>query len=128
MNNQPKQSSHLDHSTYCTFCPAYCCYKLPGSTLLIYADDINRIGRHLQISDGEVRRQYLEGKNTFKTREDGSCIFLRDGALSKRCSIHTARPRQCMDFPYGEPCPYLFRNDLLEQIYPKIEISLLKEF
>jgi hypothetical protein len=63
MNYQPKQSYHINHSTYCSYCPAFCCCKLPGSTLFIYADDINRIGRHLLISDGEVKRQYLEGKN-----------------------------------------------------------------
>lgn len=119
--------SHLlsiDHSIYCNYCPGYCCYKLPGSTLYITAEDINRIARHFQIRDGEVRKRYIEGKNTFKTRNDGSCIFLSNGPFCKRCSIHTARPRQCSDFPYNEPCPYLYRQDLLEAIHPKFEQSL----
>jgi uncharacterized protein len=114
----------LDHAIYCNFCPGYCCYKLPGSTLYLDSEDINRIARHFNITDGEVRKKYLEGKNTFKTRQDGSCIFLTNGLLSKRCSIHLARPRQCFDFPYNTACPYLYRQDLLEKIYPKFVQSL----
>jgi uncharacterized protein len=109
---------------FCNFCPAYCCYRLEGSSLLITAEDINRIGRHLQIPDGVIRKKFLEGKNTFKTKEDGSCVFLADGRISKRCTIHSARPRQCMDFPYDNPCPYLDREDLLTAIEPRIIKSL----
>ena len=53
---------------YCHFCPGYCCYRLPGATLLLDAADINRLARHFGLSDGEVRHRYLEGRNTFKTR------------------------------------------------------------
>lgn len=109
---------------YCNFCPGYCCYRLPGATLYLTAEDINRIARHFHISDGEVRKRYMEGKNTFKTRDDGSCVFLANGKLCKRCSIHEARPRQCSDFPYDEPCPYLIRTDLLQTIQPRVEKSL----
>jgi Fe-S-cluster containining protein len=54
-------------------------------------------------------------------RDDGSCIFLSDRKIRARCTIHQARPRQCREFPYGEPCPYLEREDLLEQIIPRLE-------
>jgi uncharacterized protein len=120
----PDTYSLATSKVFCSFCPGYCCYRLKGSILLITAEDINRIGRHLQLSDGQVRRQFLEGKNTFKTKEDGSCLFLADGRISKRCTIHMARPRQCMDFPYDQPCPYLEREDLLTVIEPRIEKSL----
>lgn len=106
---------------YCNYCPAYCCYRLKGSTLFLDAIDINRIARHLGISDGEVRKLYIEGKNTFRVRMDGSCIFLSNSKLRARCTIHPARPRQCRDFPYHDPCPYLEREDLLDKIQPKIE-------
>ncbi|MDK9705777.1 MAG: YkgJ family cysteine cluster protein [Desulforhopalus sp.] len=109
---------------FCNFCPGFCCYRLPGSTLYVTATDINRIARHFQISDGEVRKRYIEGRNTFQVRNDGSCIFLASGKLSKRCTIHEARPEQCRAFPYDTPCPYLKREDLLEKIYPKVEKSL----
>jgi uncharacterized protein len=105
---------------FCNFCPAYCCYRLKGSTLYITSEDINRIARYFKIADGEVRRRFLEGKNTFKTREDGSCLFLSNRRISKRCTIHTARPKQCRDFPFDKPCPYLEREDLLETIEPLI--------
>lgn len=110
---------------YCSYCPGICCYRLEGSTLYLTAIDINRLARHFQISDGEVRRRFLEGKNTFRVKNDGSCIFLQDDRLSKRCSIHQARPQQCRDFPYGRSCPYLEREDLLGRIVPRIEETLL---
>jgi Fe-S-cluster containining protein len=108
---------------YCNYCPGLCCYRLPGASLLITAIDINRIARHFCISDGEVRKRYMEGKNTFKVKDDGSCVFLANGRLNRRCTIHLARPQQCREFPYGEPCPYLHRKDLLEVIYPRFEKS-----
>ena len=116
--------SLASNNVFCGFCPGFCCYKLKGSTLYITAEDINRIARHLQISDGQVRKSYLEGKNTFKIKNDNSCIFLADGKISKRCSIHQARPKQCMDFPYNTPCPYVGSKDLLTAIEPLIIKSL----
>ena len=109
---------------YCHFCPGYCCYRLEGSTLLLTATDIDRLARHLRISDGEVRSRYLENKNTFKVKEDGSCIFQAPDRMTKRCTVHQARPDQCRRFPYGEPCPYLDSEDLLAKIQPRIEESL----
>ena len=109
---------------YCNYCPGYCCYRLEGSTLLLTGTDINRMARHLGISDGEVRRRYLENKNTFKVKEDGSCILQATDRMTKRSTIHEARPDQCRRFPYGQPCPYLQRDDLLAEIQPKIEKNL----
>ena len=112
------------NKVFCNFCPGFCCYRLEGASLYIMAEDINRMARHFGISDGEVRRRYLEGKNTFKTRADGSCIFLAPDRLCKRCTIHEARPKQCRDFPYDKPCPYLEDEDLLSRIQPRIEKTL----
>lgn len=112
------------NKVFCNYCPAFCCYRLQGSILLLTATDINRLARHLHLSDGEVRRRYIENRNTFKVKEDGSCIFLRNGRLSRRCSVHEARPRQCRDFPYDDACPYLQREDLLAEIYPRVEKSM----
>ena len=119
---QPAETSL--NRVFCNYCPAFCCYRLEGSILLLTATDINRLARHLQLSDGEVRKRYIENKNTFKVREDGSCVFLSNGKLSKRCSVHEARPQQCRDFPFYDPCPYLHREDLLAEIYPKVEKSM----
>ena len=125
MKDQTLTYSLATSKTYCNFCPGYCCYRREGATLYLDAADINRIARHFRISDGEVRKKYLEGKNTFKVREDGSCVFLINGRMYARCSIHTARPKQCRDFPYNDPCPYLEREDLLTAICPLVEKSLV---
>jgi Fe-S-cluster containining protein len=124
MQHPPADYILARNKLYCNYCPGYCCYRLPGATLYLDAEDINRLARHLTISDGEVRRRFLENKNTFKTREDGSCILLANGRLCKRCTIHEARPRQCRDFPYEKPCPYLENPGLLEIIQARVEQSL----
>lgn len=112
------------NKTFCNYCPGYCCYRLQGATLYLDAADINRIGRHFSISDGEVRKRYIEGRNTFKVREDGSCVFLSNDRIRARCTIHRARPQQCRDFPYDKPCPYLEDETLLATIQPRIETAL----
>lgn len=105
---------------YCDYCPGYCCYRLPGSMLMLISEDINRLARHFGISDGKVRTLFLENKYTFKVREDGSCIFQATDRMTRRCMVHAARPSQCRRFPYGRPCPYLERTDLLDHIQPLI--------
>ena len=125
MSTPTPQPAAAAETVYCTYCPGYCCYRLEGSTLFITAEDINRLARHFGISDGEVRKRYIEGKNTFRTRADGSCPFLSNDAMVRRCSVHDARPRQCRDFPYGKLCPYLQQTDLLDRIQPRIERALL---
>ena len=109
---------------YCNFCPGYCCYRLEGSVLLIDSDDINRLARYFSISDGEVRRRYMENRYTFRVKNDGSCIFQASDRMIRRCTVHPARPLQCLRFPYGNPCPYLERDDLLAEIHPRIETAL----
>lgn len=114
------------NTNFCNYCPGFCCYRLEGSSLLITAEDINRMARFFRITDGQVRKRYLEGKNTFKTRQDGACIFLSNDRLCKRCTIHKARPYQCRSFPYNKPCPYLESENLLAVIQPRIEKSLAR--
>ena len=109
---------------YCNYCPGYCCYRLEGSVLLIDAEDINRLARHFSISDGEARKRFMENRYTFKVKEDGSCLFQSCDMMIKRCTVHGARPKQCRNFPYNNPCPYLEREDLLAEIQPRIEASL----
>ncbi len=123
--SEEREYSLAGNKTFCNFCPGYCCYRIESASLYIMAEDINRMARHFNITDGEVRKRYIEGKNTFKTREDGSCIFLANDRMCKRCSIHEARPTQCRNFPYDKPCPYLENASLLAVIQPRIEQSLI---
>ncbi len=111
---------------YCNYCPGYCCYRLEGSVLLLTPFDIGRLAHHFGISDREVRLRYMETRNTFKVREDGSCIFQAQDRMVRRCTIHEARPTQCRKFPYGKPCPYLEREDLLSVIQPRVEAGLIE--
>ena len=110
---------------YCNYCPGYCCYRLEGSILFVDNDDINRLARYFQISDGEVRKRYIENKNTFKVKDDDSCIFQSSEKMVRRCTIHQVRPSQCRRFPYTDTCPYLVREDLLAAIQPRIEKKLM---
>jgi Fe-S-cluster containining protein len=66
----------------------------------------------------------MENKNTFKIKKDGSCILQSNDRMIKRCSVHEARPKQCRNFPYGDHCPYLEREDLMAEIQPRLEKSL----
>lgn len=120
-----KNYSLSGNKVYCNYCPGYCCYSLKGSTLFLDSDDINRIARHFHISDGEARKRYIKENKTFKTKSDGSCIFLSNDRMCARCTIHSARPKQCREFPYHSPCPYLEREDLLQQIQLKVERALI---
>jgi Fe-S-cluster containining protein len=113
---------------YCNYCPGYCCYRLDGSVLLIDGLDVNRLARHFSISDGAVRKKYMENRHTFKVNNDGSCIFQARDKMIKRCTIHTVRPTQCRLFPDNGICPYLEREDLLALIQPRIEASLKKNW
>ena len=113
---------------YCNYCPGYCCYRLEGSVLLIDAEDINRLARHFSITDGEIRKRFMENRYTFKVKEDCSCIFQSRDRMIKRCTVHEARPKQCRSFPYNNPCPYLERDDLLAEIQPRLESGLKKHW
>jgi Fe-S-cluster containining protein len=94
--------------------------------LLITAADINRLARYFQVTDGEIRKRYMENKHTFKVKDDGSCIFQAADRMVRRCTVHEARPAQCRNFPYNRPCPYLEREDLLAAIQPHVEGGLKK--
>ena len=113
---------------YCNYCPGYCCYRLEGSVLTITAFDISRLAHHLGISDNEFMHRYMENRRTFRVREDGSCIFQSQDKMVRRCTVHEARPTQCRKFPYGKPCPYLEREDLLSVIQPRIEAGLAESW
>jgi len=97
---------------------------LAGATLFIDNDDINRLALHFAISDGEVRKRFMENRYTFRVKDDGSCIFQASNRMIKRCTIHAVRPKQCRSFPYNNPCPYLEREDLLAEIQPRLEAAL----
>lgn len=88
----------LDHSTYCNFCPGYCCYRLPGSTLLINAEDINRIARHFNMRDGEVRKSLFNVDTTWHDELEK----IADGLRSEEPA--TAKDSHPPGFAYASAC------------------------
>ena len=94
--------------------------------LLVTSEDVNRLARHFKVTDGEIRKRYMEGKHSLRVKNDGSCIFQAADRMAKRCTVHQARPAQCRNFPYNRPCPYLEREDLLAAIQPLVEVGLKK--
>lgn len=91
----------------CTSCPGYCCIRQPGAVLLLEAADVNRLARHFGVADGKFRKLWMENRYSLRVREDGSCIFLEVARAAASCTVYPARPRQCQEFPFGRPCPYL---------------------
>jgi hypothetical protein len=74
---------------------ANCCKTTPA---LLSQNDINRIAKHLKISNKEFISQYT------KTDDDGDtvfkqtpCIFLQQ---DNTCKIYDIRPFACKDYPH----------------------------
>jgi Fe-S-cluster containining protein len=88
-----------ERSFKCQQCGACC--RWSGHVLLT-ATDITRLAAAAEISEEEFIAQYTvlaanRCQLSLADRTDGSCILLENG----RCSLYTARPGQCRDFPHG---------------------------
>ena len=93
-------SEILSISENCERCGHCCSY---GSGALIDGD-IEKITQHLQVSQEDLKKQYLEEIEKFNTkrfrpktnkvkdRPYGKCIFLTEDKL---CKIHTVKPTGC---------------------------------
>ena len=83
----------------CTGCGRCCtggdAYVWVGSS------EIAKLAEHLRLSLDDFGRRYLRrvgDRLALLEREDGECVFFRDGA----CAAYTARPRQCASFPFWD--------------------------
>ena len=82
----------------CTQC-GNCCTGSPGYVWLSPQDQKD-IPRYLGLTRGEFLKRYarLVGPHVaLVDRPGGDCIFLTD---DRRCSINTAKPRQCLTYPF----------------------------
>ena len=101
-NNSPKL--HYD----CSKCPAYCCsYEQIG----VNRRDVKRLAKHFGIDEETAERRFTkikEGEIVLRHQKDeiyGSvCMFLDTKA--RRCTIYTARPGVCHDYPDAVRCGY----------------------
>ena len=101
-NNSPKL--HYDFAK----CPAYCCsYEQIG----VNRRDVKRLAKHFGIDEETAERRFTkikDGEIVLRHQKDeiyGSvCMFLDTQA--RRCTIYTARPGVCHDYPAAARCGY----------------------
>ena len=94
----------------CFNCPAYCC-SYPR--IEVKKRDLVRLAKHFEISVEAARKKFLkrgEDKDEWILRHQQDeyygtvCRFLDTD--SRQCTIHTARPQICRDYPGGRRCGY----------------------
>lgn len=94
----------------CRRCPAYCC-SYPH--IVVSERDLARLAKHLGLTLRKAYRTLTkrgpsEGERVLRHRKDDTfgtvCRFLdRD---SRKCTVYSARPRICRQFPGTRRCGY----------------------
>ena len=93
----------------CSKCPGYCCsYQIIPLT----KTDLKRLADHLGVSVTKARRKYTvprdDEKYTMRRKADEHfgkiCRFFDTEA--RRCTIYTARPTICRQYPGDNHCGY----------------------
>ncbi len=96
----------------CSKCPGYCC-SYPR--IEVKKRDIERLAKHFELSFTEAKRRFTkeykadEGTETIlRHQKDDTygtiCRFFDTD--ERRCTIYTARPGVCRDYPNGSRCGY----------------------
>jgi Fe-S-cluster containining protein len=93
----------------CLKCPGYCC-SYP--VIEVKDADAQRIARHFGISLKAAERKHFKAahgyKRVMRRKSDKhfgkTCQFFDTDA--RRCTIYTARPRACREFPGDDNCGY----------------------
>jgi Fe-S-cluster containining protein len=105
-----KTSSSVQYD--CSKCPGYCC-SYPR--IEVTDRDLRRLARHFEVSEEEAQRQFTrfydddgERERILRHRKDpvyGSICRFFD-VRERRCTIYSARPTVCRDYPNGNRCGY----------------------
>jgi Fe-S-cluster containining protein len=79
-------------------CGACCTQHEDYAYVYLVGDDVERLARHLGISQVEFRERYtiLDDGNLALKIDRPECPFLEGW----RCGVYEARPRQCRTFPF----------------------------
>ncbi len=94
----------------CERCPAYCCSY---ENIHVTRRDIQRIARHLGLTEDAVRRKYTkegetERRTALRQKKDehygSACGFL--DRETRGCRIYQARPEICRLYPGSARCGY----------------------
>jgi hypothetical protein len=93
----------------CSKCPGYCCsYPL----IQLTKRDVERLARHFGLSFAEARRKFTKvetgAKYAMRRKADEHfgriCRFF--DTEKRRCTIYTARPTICREYPGASRCGY----------------------
>jgi Fe-S-cluster containining protein len=93
----------------CTKCPGYCCsYPI----IPVTQRDIKRLARHFEVDFETARRRYTKAahgrKYVLRRKADEHfgrvCRFFDTD--QRRCTIYTARPSTCREYPTQKRCGY----------------------
>ena len=100
----------MARKTYnCSKCPGYCCsYPL----IEISKRDVQRLAKHFDLSFAQARVKYTyedkEAKYALRRKADDHfgriCQFF--DTTERRCTIYTARPSTCREYPHRNSCGY----------------------
>lgn len=97
----------------CSRCPGYCCSY---DRIVVTPGDLARLARHFKISPEEAHARFSRSytdedgsvERILKHRKDdvfGSiCRFFDTKA--RQCTVYTARPAVCRQYPNGSRCGY----------------------
>jgi len=98
----------------CAKCPAFCCAVY--ERVEVHAKDLKRLARHFGVTVATAARRYtkMNGEERVLRRKPDpilgeSCQFL--DRATRRCTIYTARPDTCRNYPNRVRCAYF---DLLQ--------------
>jgi len=94
----------------CSKCPGYCCsYPL----IEVSKSDIARLAKHFGLAYAVAEERFtlydkeekVRGLRKHKDEIYGTvCRFFDTKA--RRCTVYTARPTTCRDYPYAKTCGY----------------------
>lgn len=85
----------------CVRCGA-CCGRDPG-TVRFTPEELSAMSRFLGVSEEKFRQDYTwrkYGALSLRERRNYDCVFLRMSGGEAKCGVYSARPRQCVSFPF----------------------------
>lgn len=92
----------------CLKCPAYCCSY---DRINVNTTDLKRLARHFDIDVETARTRFTKikaGEQVLRHQKDeiyGSiCMFI--DTKTRRCTIYSARPGVCHEYPEKPRCGY----------------------